>query len=428
MANSTARPPKKLAPPKKRNGSPIRPHAAGTWVKKIGSKNVYFGRWKRTKNGVEERVPGDGFQEALTLYLAQKDDLLAGRTPRATPGEGELSVGAMCNLFLTHKQRLLKSGEIASRTFGEYKATTDRLVNFFGASSAVDGLRPEDFDELRANISQNPGKTKAGNDKKPWGPVRTANEVGRVRSVFIHARKSEVVSKEFKKPSKKVLRQHRAKRPKKLFSAEEIQSLLKIAPVPLKAMILLGINCGFGNKDCAELLLSEIDLKSGWHSFPRGKTGTARRCPLWPETIQAIEAALQSRPKPSSKKDNGLVFITVRGNAWARDEMEEKSVDGEEVLEEKRGDRVGQQFGKLLRKLKLDGVSGRSFYALRHTFQTVARRSKDREATLLIMGHIDGSIDSHYIEEIDDEDLVAVTDYVHRWLFPPKAKKPRKPR
>jgi integrase len=63
----------------------------------------------------------------------------------------------------------------------------------------------------------------------------------------------------------------------------------------LRAMILLGINCGFGNADCAGLKLDALDLAGGWIDFPRPKTGIARRCPLWPETVAALRAAAEER-------------------------------------------------------------------------------------------------------------------------------------
>jgi hypothetical protein len=49
-------------------------------------------------------------------------------------------------------------------------------------------------------------------------------------------------------------------------------------------MILLGINGGMGNSDCANLPLRAVDLDAGMIDFPRPKTGIARRCPLWPDT------------------------------------------------------------------------------------------------------------------------------------------------
>jgi hypothetical protein len=44
----------------------------------------------------------------------------------------------------------------------------------------------------------------------------------------------------------------------------------------LKAMILLGINCGYGNADCGTLPLSALDLKNGWINYHRPKTGIVR--------------------------------------------------------------------------------------------------------------------------------------------------------
>ena len=38
-------------------------------------------------------------------------------------------------------------------------------------------------------------------------------------------------------------------------------------------MILLGLNCGFGNADCGGLPTKALDLQAGWVTFARGKTG-----------------------------------------------------------------------------------------------------------------------------------------------------------
>jgi len=60
---------------------------------------------------------------------------------------------------------------------------------------------------------------------------------------------------------------------------------------------------------------------------------------------------------------------------------------------------------------------GLGFYALRHTFRTVADATKDFPAIRLIMGHADDSIDDVYREKIDDTRLLAVTEHVRKWLF-----------
>jgi hypothetical protein len=63
----------------------------------------------------------------------------------------------------------------------------------------------------------------------------------------------------------------RAKSGLKLFTAEEIRRMLGAAGQPLRAMILLGINCGFGNADCGRLPLAALDLDRGWVDSPRPK-------------------------------------------------------------------------------------------------------------------------------------------------------------
>jgi integrase len=69
--------------------------------------------------------------------------------------------------------------------------------------------------------------------------------------------------------------------------------------------------------------------------------------------------------------------------------------------------------------LKSLGLGGnrRNFYALRHTFETVAGASRDQVAVNAIMGHVDSSMSGVYRERIDDERLRAVADYVRKWLF-----------
>ena len=120
----------------------------------------------------------------------------------------------------------------------------------------------------------------------------------------------------FKKPSRKTLRLNRAAKGPKMFEPQQIHQLLAAAGPAMKAMILLGVNCGFGNADCANLSLKALDLETGWATYPRPKTGIDRRCPLWSETVEAIHGALAKRPTPKNEVDGGHVFITKSGNSW----------------------------------------------------------------------------------------------------------------
>ncbi len=376
---------------------PLCAHASGKWQKSIRGHVYYFGRWGHQVNGKMERLPELGWVEALELYQAQRDDLYAGRTPRSTGGmeDGRIQLRDLFSEFLEFKRNQLANRSITEKTYKEYKLTTDFLIQEFGKDRYVDDLRPEDFRALLVHM------------KKRWGPVRLGNVVGRVKTVFKWGC-GEALFKEqvkfgssFKKPSKLELRKHKAASGSKMLEADEIKKLLKIAPVQLKAVILLGINCGFGNNDCASLPLEMVDLKNGWVDYPRPKTGIGRKCKLWTETVKALKDAIKERPEPKTEKAESLVFITERGNGWLSC--------------------IGKRVTRLMKKAKVhrEGVGQ---YAFRHSFQTAASGCLDQAAINLVMGHADDSMAANYRDRIDDKRLEAVANYVHVWLFGPKKK------
>jgi integrase len=358
---------------------PLFPHATGRWAKKIRGRLVYFGKWNDP----------DG---ALSKYLEQKDALHAGRKPRTDP-EGA-TVKDVANAFLNHKQALLDAGELSPRTWAEYKATTDLLVQEFGKHRAAVDLQADDFAALRKRMA------------KKWGPHRLAKIIQYVRSVFKHVYEAELIDKPmrfgpgFNRPTKKTFRLLKASQDVKLFTAEEIRQLLDAVGVQLKAMILLGVNCGFGNADCGNLPLSALDLDAGWLNFPRPKTGINRRCPLWPETVAALRAVLENRKEPKDIADAGLVFITKYGLGWAKDTSTNP---------------ITQETRKLLDTLGINGH--RNFYTLRHTFRTIADEAKDQPAADYIMGHESTHMSSVYRERVVDGRLRGVVDHVRKWLL-----------
>lgn len=377
---------------------PLFPHATGRWAKKIRGRLVYFGPW---------RDP-DG---ALDRYLAQKDDLYAGRTPRvAIDG---LTLADMCNDYLTAQARKLENGEVGPRTFHENRTTCERLVTAFGRDRLVDDLASDDFGQFRSELA----KTRRA--------VALANEIQRVRSVFKYGYEAGLIDKpvrfgpEFKKPARRTVRRERHERGPRMFDRDEILALLDDASVQMRAMILLGINAGVGNTDIAEMPMSAVDLDRGVLDYPRPKTGVGRRATLWPETIEAIRAAIAKRPKPKDRADAGLMFVTKYGKRWVR--FVERDADQGETSKHYRNDAIGLMFGRLTsgRKIRRDGCG---FYALRHTLETIGGEAGDQAAVDRIMGHErDDMASRHYREwradAREDERLRRVTDHVRSWLY-----------
>ncbi len=367
-------------PKKPHPNFPLTPHATGRWCKKIKGRIYYFGTWSDPDGALDE-------------WLAVKDDLLAGRQPDYN--RDGLTVRDLCNHFLTDRKHRLETGDIVYRTFEAYHQSCERIIAAFGATRMVSGITPRDFMQLRTKIA------------KQWGPVGLGNEVNRIRIIFNFAYKAGLTEKPvqfgptFKRPSRKVLRRARAEKGQRMLEAGQILRLLEAASVQLRAMILLGVNCGFGNADCATLQRAAVDLGSGWVDHPRPKTGIDRRCPLWAETVEALTEVAEHPQTAKAQEHDRLVFITSAGNPWGS---------------EKADSPITKEFRKLLDKFDMHRP-GIGFYTLRHVFETIAGESKDQVAVDFLMGHASDDMSSVYRERISNERLAAVVEHVHTWLF-----------
>ncbi len=206
-----------------------------------------------------------------------------------------------------------------------------------------------------------------------------------------------------------------------MFEAAELQWILDAATMPLKALMPLGINCGFGNGDVAGLECSTVDFGQGYVNFPRPKTGIDRRCPLWPETVDAVKQAARERPEPKFPDAAKRFFVTRCGSPWGSVRLVEKEEGKIVTITD---DPVAKEFIKLIKSLGLHR-EGLGFYALRRTCETIGGGSRDQVAVNAIMGHADTSMAGVYRERIDDDRLVAVADHVHDWLFGAKKVQPR---
>ena len=390
MSKSTA----SAASLKPYTGYPLTPHrGANQWCKRHRKHTYYFG------------VLAD-WQAALKKYEHDWPFIITGRTPPAADSDG-LTVGELCNRFLNAKLDSLRAGEITRKTFADYNLSTDRIVEAFGSHRSVEGLTPEDFAEFRAALAQTRGPTALG------------NEIQRGRTVFKFAFDNRLVIRpvhfgtSFDKPSAKSVRKARAAKGPQMFSAEELRRITGAADQPLKAMILLAINCAYGAADIASLPQTALNLADGWIDFARAKTAIPRRCALWPQTVEAVRQALESRPLPRDPADSDLVFVTPRGGRWLQ-----LSASDDRRKWASRTDRIGREFRRLLDKLAIDG--GRGFYCCRRTFQTVAEeQSADFPAVAGVMGHAprSGDMSAVYRQRISDTRLQGVADVVRAWLF-----------
>ena len=378
-------------PDKPRKDFPLYAHASGQWAKKVRQKLHYFGPWADP-------------QAALERWLDEKDDLLAGRIPRSRTAAADApNLRDLCKTFLLTKAARRDAGELSPHTWKAYHSVCDELGATFGGDRLLIDILPEDFEKLYGRWS------------KKWGVERLAAEINRVRTVFNYAYESRLIKQPmiygpgFVRPSKKAMRLNKAAQGLRMFEAEELRRMIAKATQPMKAMLLLAVNGGMGNNDVAQMPITALDLTAGWANYPRPKTGIMRRVPLWPETIAAIQEWMAKRPAPKGEANEGLIFLTARGDGWA------SNINDRAITHECR---------KLLDALGIQGK--RNFYALRHTFETIGGDARDQVAVDAIMGHDDGKMSSRYRERLSDERLKAVTDLVRGWLFAKPGKKSQK--
>ena len=385
---------RKTKPQKPYPDYPLFAHANGQWAKKINDRLHYFGVWNEPN-------------AALDKYLRERDYLKNGRTPPASD-DTRTTVRDACNVFLTSRKHRLDAGELQPRTFHDYIQVCERVCGQLGKEQPVEDLTPQDFEKLRAWMAAK------------WGAVTVGNEIQRVKTVFTYAFNAGLIEKpvrfgpDFRRPSRRTIRLARIKNGPRMFEAHELRTVLNEATNPLRAMILLGINCGFGNTDCSGLTFDDLQAPLDWINVARHKTGIPRRNPIWPETCEAIEDWLRARRRmaPYEREDVDLLFLTCQGRPFVR--VKETHTDG--GVKRTPIDKLGPEMGKLLKRL---GIKRRNigFYALRHTFATIGGESRDQVAVNALMGHVDDSMAGVYRERISDERLIAVSDTVRQWLF-----------
>jgi integrase len=281
-----------------------------------------------------------------------------------------------------------------------------------------------DFEAFRAKLAAKLGVTALG------------NEVNRCRVVLNYASDQRLIpapvhfGQSFDRPSKKARRRVRNESAPRMFTHDELLTILDAldgkpvdvngeqepvnlkADPQLKAMTLLGLNAGLGVTDCANLNEAHLRMESGWLDYPRVKTETPRRAPLWPETLEALNAVFLNRTLYRDPADAGIVFLTRTRRRWVRTKQ---GMTPEKNLHL---NAISQAFGKLLHALNINGRAGLNFYTLRRQFEIVAGESRDQVAVDAIMGHVDESMAAVYRQNVvSDDRLHDVVNHVRQWLF-----------
>lgn len=342
---------------------PLTLHKTGQYCKKIKGKIYYFGADKKV---------------ALQRYYDQAAFLHAGRAINPKPKMDSFSVKMLCNLYLDHQESRAAIKEIKQNHVYGQTLMLRSFAMFVGSNCLVSDVSTMDLQNYRKKLI----KTKKS-------PNTINNHIAAIKALYNWALDNEIVDSTPKLRAIKKAAISKTEKP--IFNMAQIEKLLQCANEQMKAMIWLGLNCGFGCTDCAQLKWENVDFENSRVVFPRGKTGVNRNLPLWPETIEAL------RKIP---KSGDLVFYTSRGNTWVR--MIE-STDKHGNTKRVKDDAVTKEFSKLLKKTNLKTEKGVGFYTLRRTAATLAARSGDPFAVQKLLGHADLKMASVYVQDVSEQ-------------------------
>jgi len=260
-------------------------------------KRYYYGPWYDASGKSR-------WKEALELFTAERDTIHLGKTPDRRAAN-VVTLADLLNEFRDEKQKKLDEKKLTQSSFDDIEEVCDMIATL-GKARPAESLRKHDFKELRSLLI-------TGKQGQTLGAKTQHRKLSIARSVFNFANTDTELRLDIKfgkllaGPEAKELRAARNAVGERLFEPQQILDLIAIAKPQLKAMILLGINCGFGNDDCARLQIESLDLVGGWHKLARHKTEIRRRAPLWTETVAALYHVVKIRA-------SGLVFQTKQGN------------------------------------------------------------------------------------------------------------------
>jgi len=342
---------------------PLTLHPSGQYCKKIKAKMYYFGSDKK---------------DALQRYLDQAT-YLHGHQKNSQKSTGDdMTLKQLCDMYLKYQYSKLQANDLTANHHNEQIGSLKKLMAFIGPNIHINNISTLDLQNYKRRIQ-----------KSGVSVCRLNLHVSILKALFHWARKNDIL---VNIPNiDAVSRGNIVHQERFTFDSEQINKLLFAADLKMRAMIWLGLNCGFGCTDCSELKWTDLDLVNARVKLPRRKTGILRDLPLWPETVDSLEKV------PRTGK---LVFYTSRGNPYMQTLIR---ADGNGNGKYITLNSISTKFSRLIKKSGLDVPKGTGFYTLRRTAATIAARSGDPFAVQRLLGHADLQMATRYVQDVSEQ-------------------------
>ena len=395
---------KPVKPSKPRPDFVLFAHQNGQWCKKVKQVLYYFGSWSDDPTG----------EQAESEWHKRRAGIEAGLDRlRVEAVSGGWTLGALTRKYLEVRNSDLLTGHLSDEQFKDYTRDLLAFAGLVGVNAQVEALTPEHFAKYADHLRNEPSQ--ADPTARGLGPHAFKRTTANIKAMFKYAAgegwiKLPAFGNSFKAPDTTpeglalVKRRRGEKVEELIYEPNQIADVLRIARRTFKAMLLLGLNGGMGPSDIARLEWADIDFGSGRLSTYRGKTGMRREFFLWKKTRRALLAL---------PRKGELVFYTRNGKPYVRRERVMK--DGR-VSKIRVTNAITGPFKELLKRA---GVSGLTFYNLRHTYRTHADNCVDTAAVDRTMGHaLKGAARSYRRKPLELIRLKRVAKVVYKRVFP----------
>jgi integrase len=342
---------------------PLTLHNTGQYCKKIQGRIYYFGSDKK---------------QALEKYLDQATYLHGGKNLIQKASNGNMTLKQLCDFYLKYQQSKVKADELTAKHHNDQISSLKKFMSFLGQDRRIKNISTLDLQRYKRNL------------KGHYGSVCRLNlHISIMKAMFHWVRRNDIL--ENIPNIDAITRGKIVYQEKYTFNSEQLKKLLSFADIKTRAMIWLGLNCGFGCTDCAQLKWKDLDFVNNRVRFPRNKTGIPRNLPLWPETIHALKKVPRS---------GELVFYTSKGHACIRTAIK---ADDTGQTKYATTNSITPKFSKLLKKAKIHAPKGTGFYTLRRTSATIAARSGDPFAVQRLLGHADLKMATRYVQDVSKQ-------------------------
>ena len=342
---------------------PLTLHPTGKYCKKIKGKIRYFGTDKK---------------QALERYLAQATYLHRDQRLIQKASNGKMTLKKLSDLYLKYQHSRVLAGALTPKHYNDQISSLNRLASFLRQGCRIESISTLDLQNYKRKL------------QSAYASVDRLNlNISVMKAMFHWARRNDVLENI---PNIDAISRGKVVHQEKYtFNSQQISKLLSAAGMKMKAMIWLGLNCGFGCTDCGKLKWKDLDFKNSRVKLAINKTGVRRNFSLWPETIQALKEVPRS---------GQLVFYTSEGHPWVRTVIK---TNGDGECEYTSVNRITPTFSRLMKKVGIHAPKGTGFYALRRTAATMAARSGDPFAVQRLLGHVDLTMATRYVQDVSEQ-------------------------